>query len=113
MLILAPSQGGRPSIRGSPLPAGALAASHVSHAWQGPGARLVVEMMGKELLAWKFVPRRWEIAPDGTPLFMEYRLRSGWEWMNDRCNLIKYATRRELNFFYRVYSAAEPGAVLP
>lgn len=77
-----------------------------------PGARLVVEMMGKEILARKFVPRRWEVAPDGTLLLMEHRLRSGWEWMEDRCILIKEATRRELNFSYRVYSAAELGAVL-
>jgi SAM-dependent methyltransferase len=77
-----------------------------------PGAPLVVEMMGKEILARKFVPRRWEVAPDGTLLLMEHRLRSGWEWMEDRCILIKDATRRELNFSYRVYSAAELGAVL-
>ena len=77
-----------------------------------PGARLVVEMMGKEILAHKFVPRRWEVAPDGTLLLMEHRLRSGWEWMEARCILIKDATRRELNFSYRVYSAAELGAVL-
>jgi hypothetical protein len=32
--------------------------------------------------------------------------------MEDRCILIKDATRRELNFSYRVYSAAELGAVL-
>jgi SAM-dependent methyltransferase len=77
-----------------------------------PGARLVVEMLGKEILARRFVPRRWELAPDGTLLLMEHRLRSGWEWMEDRCILIKDATRRELNFSYRVYSAAELGAVL-
>jgi SAM-dependent methyltransferase len=77
-----------------------------------PGARLVVEMMGKEILARKFVPRRWEVAPDGTLLLMEHRLRSGWEWMEERFILIKDATRRELNFSYRVYSAAELGAVL-
>jgi SAM-dependent methyltransferase len=77
-----------------------------------PGTRLVVGMMGKEILARKFVPRRWEVAPDGTFLLMEHQLRSGWEWMEDRCILIKDATRRELNFSYRVYSAAELGAVL-
>ena len=32
--------------------------------------------------------------------------------MEDRCILIKDATRRELNFSYRVYSAAELGTVL-
>ena len=69
-------------------------------------------MMGKDILARKFVPRRWEVAPDGTLLLMEHRLRSGWEWMEDRCILIKDATRRELNFSYRLYSAAELGAVL-
>ena len=77
-----------------------------------PGARLVMEMLGKEILARRFVPRRWEVAPDGTLVLMEHRLRSGWDWMEDRCILIKDATRRELNFSYRVYSAAELGAVL-
>jgi len=76
------------------------------------GTRLVVEMLGKEILARRFVSRRWEVAPDGTFLLMEHRLRSGWEWMDDRCILIKDATRQELNFSYRVYSAAELGAVL-
>jgi SAM-dependent methyltransferase len=77
-----------------------------------PGTRLVVEMMGKEILARRFVPRQWEAAPDGSLLLMEHRLRSGWEWMEARCILIKNATHRELNFSYRIYSAAELGAIL-
>lgn len=67
-----------------------------------PGTRLVIEMMGKEILAWRFVPRRWEVTLDGTLLLMEHRHRSGSERMQTRCNLIKDATRRELNFYYRV-----------
>jgi SAM-dependent methyltransferase len=77
-----------------------------------PGARLAMEMMGKETLARSFVQRQWDTAPDGTLVLMEHKLRSGWDWIDNRWIIVKGADRRELDFSCRLYSAAELGAVL-
>jgi SAM-dependent methyltransferase len=74
------------------------------------GARVAIEMLGKEILAREFVQRQWDAAPDGTLILIEHHLRSGWDWMDNRWIIIKGAD--ELNFSHRVYSAAELGAVL-
>jgi SAM-dependent methyltransferase len=77
-----------------------------------PGSRLAIEMMGKEILARRFVQRQWDAAPDGTPVLIELKLRSGWDWMDNRWIIVTGTDRRELNFSHRVYSAAGLGAVL-
>jgi SAM-dependent methyltransferase len=77
-----------------------------------PGARLIVEMMGKETLARKFVPRQWEAALDGALVLTDHRVHSGWDWIENRWIVIKGAERKELNFSLRLYSAVELGAVL-
>ncbi len=77
-----------------------------------PGARVAIETIGKETLARRFVERQWDTAPDGTLVLMEHKLRSGWDWIDNRWIIITGADRRDLKFSHRLYSAAELGAVL-
>ena len=45
-------------------------------------------------------------------VLIERKLRSGWDWIENRWILIKGAARKELNFSLRLYSATELGNVL-
>jgi SAM-dependent methyltransferase len=77
-----------------------------------PRARFVMDMMGKETLARRFGERQWDTAPDGTLVLIEHKVRSGWDWIENRWIVVKGESRRELNFSHRLYSAVELGAVL-
>ena len=68
--------------------------------------------MGKETLSRSFVPRQWDVAQDGSFVLMERKLRSGWDWIENRRILINGAAQKELNFSLRLYSATELGSVL-
>ena len=60
----------------------------------------------------RFVQRRWNLAPDGTLVLMEHKLRGGWDWIDTRWIIIRRVDRHELNFSTRLYSAAELASVL-
>jgi SAM-dependent methyltransferase len=77
-----------------------------------PNARLVIEMMGKEVLARDFHDRTWERLPDGALLLQERKLSSGWDWLESRWTLIGRKRRKELTFSTRPYSGAELKGVL-
>ncbi|MGA7869556.1 MAG: class I SAM-dependent methyltransferase [Candidatus Binatus sp.] len=75
-------------------------------------ARLVIEMMGKEVLARNFNERTWERLPDGAILLQERKLRSGWDWLESHWTMIGRKRRMELTFSCRPYSGAEIREVL-
>ena len=75
-------------------------------------ARLVIEMMGKEVLARDFRERTWERLADGALLLQERKLSHGWDWLESRWTLIGPKRRKELTFSCRPYSGAELTAVL-
>ncbi|HYL59469.1 MAG TPA: class I SAM-dependent methyltransferase [Candidatus Acidoferrales bacterium] len=77
-----------------------------------PNARLVIEMMGKEVLARIFQPRSWERLSNGAIWLQEHKLRSGWDWLETQWTIIDNARRTELTFTHRPYSGAELTAVL-
>jgi SAM-dependent methyltransferase len=77
-----------------------------------PGARLVIEMMGKEILARDFHERTWERLPNGAILLQERKLRSGWDWLESHWIMIGQKQRMELTFSCRPYSGAEIKEVL-
>ncbi len=77
-----------------------------------PGARAVIDVLGKEVLARTFVPRTWESLPDGTLVLQEHKLRSGWDWIENRFLLIGHKRRREMTFSHRLYSGSELAALL-
>jgi len=78
-----------------------------------PGGRLVLDLVGTEVLARVFRAREWQEAPDGTVLLSEARVRSGFGAVDNRWVLIRPdGTRREHAFTLRVYSAGELSALL-
>ncbi len=77
-----------------------------------PGARLVMEMNSKEILARKFRERDWEAGPDGTLFLQEHRLRNGWGWIENHWIIIRGTERHEITFGVRLYSGTELEQVL-
>ena len=72
-----------------------------------PDGRLVMDLMGKEVLARLFQPRDWHERPDGTLVLEERRPEPDWSWINVRWILIRGQQRREHRLGHRLYSAAE------
>jgi len=72
-----------------------------------PGGALVMEILGKEVLARIFRPRDWHEAPDGTLLLEERRVSSDWAWLEVRRVVVGGGGRREFDLSHRLYSAAE------
>lgn len=77
-----------------------------------PGGRLVMEMMGKEILARIFREWDWHRNEDGTLLLEERKIRDGWDWIETRWILIDRTERGEYTFGHRLYSGAELAALL-
>ncbi len=77
-----------------------------------PGARAIVDVAGKEVLARIFVERNWETLPNGWLMLQERKLRSGWDRIEERWILIGQKSRREHSFALRLYSGAELAALL-
>lgn len=70
------------------------------------GGRLVMDMMGKEILARVFQPRTWE-EQDGVLLAAERHVERDWSWMKVREIYMDGTRREERTFEHRLYSAAE------
>ncbi len=69
------------------------------HASLKPGARLVVDLIGKENLARRFRERDWHENTDGTLVLEDRKLRNGWDWLENRWILIKGGERKEAHAF--------------
>lgn len=77
-----------------------------------PGGSLVMEMMGKEVLARIFLPRDWQELPDGSLFLQERRVTGDWTWMENRWILIRDGQRFEYNVNHRIYDGAGLGGLL-
>ena len=75
-------------------------------------ARLVIDVMGKEVLARRFRERDWHRFPDGAILLEERKLRSGWDWLENRWTLVRGSERFESLLSHRIYSGAELARLL-
>lgn len=72
-----------------------------------PGGVFVLEMMGKEVLAWGFSEKDWTQLPDGS-FMLEHRTLSGnWGRMESRWILIRDGQVREHRVDHRLYSGTE------
>jgi SAM-dependent methyltransferase len=82
--------------------------------WQSlkPGGALVMQMMGKEVLARIFTPRDWQELPDGSLFLQERTMIDGWSWMKSRWIVVKGAQRREWTVGHRLYDGAGLKALL-
>jgi SAM-dependent methyltransferase len=70
------------------------------------GGALVMDVLGKEVLASRFRPRDW-YEEDGV-LFLEDRtISQGWSWIETRWIRIQGTQRSEFTLSHRLYSAAE------
>ncbi len=77
-----------------------------------PGGRLLMDMMGKEIVARAFQVRSWS-EPEPGVLFLEERtVERGWECMGNRWILIRGEERIEKKFSIRMYSGVELKALM-
>ncbi|MCK4460277.1 MAG: class I SAM-dependent methyltransferase [candidate division Zixibacteria bacterium] len=72
-----------------------------------PGGQLLIEMMGKEVLARIFCERDWFEMDDGTLILEERKVTRDWSWMENRRIALKGNQRQEYRFAHRPYSATE------
>jgi SAM-dependent methyltransferase len=75
------------------------------------GGTLVMEMMGKEVIARIFRERDWH-DEDGTIWLEERSISKDWSWIDNRWILLRGAKRDEFRVSHRLYSAAELTALL-
>jgi SAM-dependent methyltransferase len=71
------------------------------------GGVLVMEMIGKEVLARIFQKRHWEETGDGTLFLQEHSIERGWSWIGNRWILVRNGEVKERRFGHRLYSAVE------
>jgi SAM-dependent methyltransferase len=73
-----------------------------------PGARFVIDIMGKEVLCRRFYPRTWQSNAAGTVFLLEERkVSNGWASVENRWTVFDETGRREFRFPLRVYSGRE------
>ncbi len=72
-----------------------------------PGARLVMDMIGKETIARIFTEKDWVEYPDGTFFLAERHVMPEWTMMRNRWITIRGAEKAEFDFTHRIFSAAE------
>ena len=70
------------------------------------GGKLVIDVLGKEVLAAKFRPHDWTEA-DGIFFLEDRALSRDWIWIETRWILIDGVQRTEFSLSHRLYSAAE------
>jgi SAM-dependent methyltransferase len=71
-----------------------------------PGGKLLIDMMGKEVIARIFEPRDWQQTSAGFVLY-ERKVADDWSQIENRWILIEDGREHEWCFSHRVYSAAE------
>jgi ubiquinone/menaquinone biosynthesis C-methylase UbiE len=76
------------------------------------GGALLLEMIGKEVLARSFQERVWHRHSSGVILVEERAIRRNWTWYERQGILLKDQMRHDYRFAHRVYSAAELSAML-
>lgn len=77
-----------------------------------PGGCLVMEMMGKEILARIFRLRDWRELADGSLFLEERHVRQDWGWIENRWILVKDGERKEYPLGHRLYDGAGLRALL-
>jgi SAM-dependent methyltransferase len=84
------------------------------HFWASlrPGGRLLMDMMGKEVVARIYQERDWQELDDGVLFLQERRPIRDWRGFDIRWIAIRGAQRHEQRFTLQLYSAAELVALL-
>ena len=76
-----------------------------------PGGRLLMDMMGKEILTRVFQERSWSEI-DGVIYLEERKIEDGWEMIRDKCTIIQDGNKKEYTFRHRIYSGVELSSLL-
>ncbi len=77
-----------------------------------PGGKLVVDLLGREILARNFVPRDWKRLDDGTIQLMERRITDSWRWVEVQWTFLRDGVERSFDFSHRVWGSADLGIEL-
>jgi ubiquinone/menaquinone biosynthesis C-methylase UbiE len=72
-----------------------------------PGGTLIVDMMGKEVLARIFLERTWSEHEDGVFLLQERKVSRNWSWIENRWIVLDVGRRHEFEVSHWLYSASE------
>ncbi|MCJ7811234.1 MAG: methyltransferase domain-containing protein, partial [Dehalococcoidia bacterium] len=82
-----------------------------AHRSLGASGVLLMEMMGKEILARVFSERGWR-EEDGMPILEDRKLTPDWSTIHNRWIILEDGDRREVTLTTRLYSAAELSRLL-
>jgi SAM-dependent methyltransferase len=88
-------------------PADELRTARNFHASLRPGGRLVMEMMGKEIIASKFTERDWSELDDGSLLLEQREIVDAWRRIRTRWIVFRDGQRLEHELNLRCYSAGD------
>jgi predicted RNA binding protein YcfA (HicA-like mRNA interferase family) len=64
-------------------------------------------MMGKEVLARKFIPRTWHEIDNDTILLEDRRIMRDWTWIEVCWTLIRDGEKQQYPFTHRIYGASD------
>jgi SAM-dependent methyltransferase len=71
------------------------------------GGVVLIDMMGKEIMARIYQPRDWSEEEDGSLVLEERKVSDGWDWMENRWIVVRDGLRTDLRLSHRLYSATE------
>lgn len=72
-----------------------------------PNGKLVIDLMGKEVLARIFQARDWELKEDGSMALYERNISQDWSWVENTWILVREGKFQKFQLGHRLYSAAE------
>jgi SAM-dependent methyltransferase len=77
-----------------------------------PGGALVVDLLGKEVIARQFRPRDWYPLADGSLALEDRRVTQGWGWLENTWRIVRDGVVHEHRFGNRLYSGVELATLL-
>ncbi|MFQ5500568.1 MAG: class I SAM-dependent methyltransferase, partial [Candidatus Zixiibacteriota bacterium] len=88
-----------------------LVAENLLHSLK-PGGRVVIDLVGKEILARIYLERDWHRLEDGRAMLAERKVCRDWTWMENKWTIVGESSCEEFEFSHRIYSAAELSMLL-
>ncbi len=71
------------------------------------GGTLVIDTLGREVLAAKFEPRVWSRLDDGTLLLQERAIRDDWTWIEVMWKFVRDGEERTFDFSHRIHGVVD------
>ncbi|MHC4124097.1 MAG: class I SAM-dependent methyltransferase [Planctomycetota bacterium] len=75
------------------------------------GGKLIMDMIGKEVLARIYRERDWH-EEDGRIFLQECKIQQNWSWADNRWIVLQGSKQKEFRFGHRIYSAVEITSLL-